>query len=132
MISIMNVRLSTVLAGAVLALAGCGGGVDFTSATSIAAALNAGGFTCIAWTPESVSTGPKEAGSCDHGDGTTIEVATFASADQLKSALAVFGSALTGADSGGYVLGDTWFVTPGLGDKAQATAVQKILGGTVQ
>lgn len=116
---------------AISALAGCGGSrsasaINYASASSIAAGLNTGGFTCTAWTPEPAAIGPTQAGNCQH-NGTQVEVATFATADQMTKVLAAFASMGVGT---GYVSGDTWMVTPAA--TSEAPAVQKILGGTVK
>jgi hypothetical protein len=125
---------SALLSATVLVVAGCGSGdggstsgVDYTSASSIATALNAGGFSCTAGTPEPAAIGPTQAGSCQH-DGAQVQVATFASAAMMAKAM----TALTavGGLGNGYVRGDTWIVTPG--SAANAPAAQKILGGTVE
>jgi hypothetical protein len=131
----------------VLGVAGCGGagegngtakGVDFTSARSIATALDAHGFTCTEWTQEPSAIGPKEAGNCQH-DGTDVEVATYATADQMATVIASnapgaprLRQGRVGGLSSKYVQGDTWMVSPGAGDRAQAAAVQRILGGTIK
>ncbi len=117
---------------AISALAACGGGgssaggINYASASSIATGLSAGGFTCTAWTPEPGAIGPTEAGNCQH-NGTQVEVATFATADQMTKVLAAFASMGAGT---GYVSGGTWMVTPA--SPSEEPAVQKILGGTVK
>jgi hypothetical protein len=145
---VMNRRINAAfLSLSVLGVAGCGGGgggngtaksVDYTSASSIATALDANGFTCTAWTPEPSAIGPKEAGNCQH-DGTNVEVATYATADQMTADIAAndpgaprLRQGRVGGLCTGYVQGDTWMVTPGAGDRAQAAAVRKIVGGTIK
>jgi hypothetical protein len=68
-----------------------------------------------------------------------VEVATFATADQMTTVIAANAPGAPRLRQGrvgglctGYVQGDTWMVTPGAGDRAQAAAVQKIVGGTVK
>jgi hypothetical protein len=128
-------KLTALAAVAVLALAGCSSstpagspvakGVDYTSAKAIAAALDAGGFACTDWTPNTGVIGAREDGGCTHGE-TTISVTIFQSADQMKT----INDAFKGLASGVPVRGEAWQV--GTGDKEQATAVQKILGGAIQ
>ncbi len=119
----------------VLALAGCGGSdsatrsVDYTSAASIASALDKGGFDCTVWTPNPAAVGPRESGSCAHG-ATTVTVSTFRSAEQMQSLLDSAKKAFGAKASGPSVQGPAWLVT--LDDKAQAPAVQKILGGSIR
>jgi hypothetical protein len=125
------------VAVAILALSGCGGGgdqnkpveVDYTSAQSIGAALDKGGFACTNWTPNPAAVGPKDSGTCSHG-ATTINVSTFASKDQMKSLLDSARKAFGAKATGPSVQGDAWLVT--LDDKTQAPAIQKILGGTIK
>jgi hypothetical protein len=116
----------------VMALAGCGGswggtaqGVDFTSAASIATALDAGGFECTGWTPNVGVIGAREDGYCTHGEGT-VSVTTFNSTDQMRTTNDTYEAFTTGVP----VRGVAWQVSSR--DEAQADAVQKILGGDVQ
>ena len=134
---------AAMVAVAVIALAGCGGGaaesgatksgaangVDYSSAQSIAAALDAGGFGCTGWTPNPAAIGTKESGSCAHG-GTNVTVSTFTSAAKMESLLESAKNAFGGKVSGPSVQGPAWLVA--LDDEAQAPAVQKILGGSIK
>lgn len=101
--------------------------VDYTSASSIAKAIDAGGFTCTAWTPNPQAIMVRESGSCTHGS-TDITVSTYNDANQMQQ----FDKLLkdSGLASGVIVEGDQWQVNAN--DKDQATAVQKIVGGTVK
>jgi len=115
---------------AVLALASCGGngeaaGVDYTSARAIATALDAGGFECTGWTPNDGVIGAREDGYCTHSEGT-VSVTTFDSAEQMQA----MNDAVAAFMSGVPVQGETWQVSSR--DEAQAVAVQKILGGSIQ
>ena len=129
----MNVRFGIAALAAVAALAGCssGGGtatgVDYTSASAIAKAVDAGGFACTAWTPNPQAIMVRESGTCTHGS-TDITVSTYNGANQMQQ----FDKLLkdSGWASGVIVEGDQWQVNAN--DKDQATAVQKIVGGTVK
>jgi hypothetical protein len=135
----MNRSKAALVAIALSALAGCGGAgdkakseppkVDYTSAQSIASALDRSGFACTNWTPNPAAIGPRDSGTCAHG-ATTVNVSTFSSKDQmtflLESARRTFGAKASGPS----VQGDTWLVA--LDDKTQAPEVKRILGGTIR
>lgn len=121
------------LTASALTLTACGGGgsgtadgVDYTSASSIAQALDKGGFACTGWTPNTQVVGAREDGTCDHTADQSVSVTTFESADQMKT----INEATSSLASGVYVRGDKWQVN--VADADQASQVQKIIGGDVK
>ena len=125
----MSARVRFLALVPLVLLAACSGGgsasgVDYTSAKSIAAAIDKGGYACPTFAASQVM-GARENGSCDHG-GTTVTVSTYTSADAMQQWDKAFAPMMSGV----YVAGDTWQVN--LPDKEQATAVQKIVGGEVK
>ena len=117
---------------AVLVLAGCGSEagppvptVDYTSASSLAHALDRGGFACTSYQQNRDVIGAREDGACDHGS-TRVSITTYNSPEQMQQ----INEAFKAFQSGVPVQGDAWQVS--VSDRAEAEQVRKILGGQVK
>lgn len=117
-----------------LALTACGGGsssggtakgIDYTSAQSIAVALDKGGFTCTGYTPNKEVLMAREEGTCDHDD-STVSITIYQSKDQRLKVEKAFEALASGIP----VRGDAWAISTD--SKADAVQVQKIVGGQVE
>lgn len=115
-----------ILAAAVL-LTACGGGgsgVDTSSASAIAKALDAGGFACTGFTANKDVLMARTDGTCDHGS-TTVSITTFNSREQRETVEKAFAALSSGVP----VHGDAWSVS--VDSASQARQVVRIIGGSV-
>lgn len=97
------------------------------TSSSLAAALNAGGFACTAYAPNPDLQLGREGGTCSHAV-KKIALTTYATPDQQATAKKIIDA--SGLASGWSVSGDRWFVS-GIGDRAGADLAARILGGAV-